>query len=620
MASMTPIQPLAGISAVTAGPWQSLAFRADGSLWAWGANDSGQLGDGTVGSYRISPVPVSGFGPLLDFLVTDIVLTPGAPAANGTFSADIMVTNAGTISGSPGTLQVWTNQASWQNCGALGDQALNLPNLAAGESQAVTLTGLLSGQTGVKTLRTFVESRCLLKEIDDTNNQTTTSYTVPGPDFRVTDILLTPDNPSAGKTFGAAITVTNQGTLDGSPGTLQVWTNQASQRPCGALGNQSVTLADLAAGASVTVNVDDLPAGGLGAKTLRAFVDSQCLTREVNETNNQGTRAYSVLAPDFVVTQVNLIPASPSANGIFSVEVTVKNQGTTAGVPGLVQVWANQTKAQVCGALGDRNGALSSLAVGESRTVTIGNLPSGTPGAKTLRVFVDSQCQSTETNDNNNQTTLAYNTLAATPDFVVSKVVLTPASPTANGTFSANITVKNQGTLAGVPGKLQVWANQATNRACNAIGNKAVTLASLGAGASRTVTVTGLQAGRAGNKTLRAFVDSQCQTTEVDDGNNQTTQAYSVLASPAPDFVVTGIELTPASPKADGTFSARISVKNQGVGSGNGGYLDVWAHEATAQTCYADGDAYASVGILAPGATKTLTISGLPAGAAADRG
>ena len=40
------------------GQWHSLAVKTDGTLWAWGNNDSGQLGDGTT-TGRLTPVPVA---------------------------------------------------------------------------------------------------------------------------------------------------------------------------------------------------------------------------------------------------------------------------------------------------------------------------------------------------------------------------------------------------------------------------------------------------------------------------------------------------------------------------------------------------------------------------------
>jgi alpha-tubulin suppressor-like RCC1 family protein len=46
---ITPVQMsgLAGVTAVSAGYWHSLALEADGTAWAVGSNGSGQLGDGT---------------------------------------------------------------------------------------------------------------------------------------------------------------------------------------------------------------------------------------------------------------------------------------------------------------------------------------------------------------------------------------------------------------------------------------------------------------------------------------------------------------------------------------------------------------------------------------------
>jgi alpha-tubulin suppressor-like RCC1 family protein len=39
---------LASITALAAGSEYSLALRSDGTIWAWGANYLGQLGDGTT--------------------------------------------------------------------------------------------------------------------------------------------------------------------------------------------------------------------------------------------------------------------------------------------------------------------------------------------------------------------------------------------------------------------------------------------------------------------------------------------------------------------------------------------------------------------------------------------
>ncbi|CAK0745986.1 hypothetical protein CCP3SC5AM1_1320001 [Gammaproteobacteria bacterium] len=125
------------------------------------------------------------------------------------------------------------------------------------------------------------------------------------------------------------------------------------------------------------------------------------------------------------------------------------------------------------------------------------------------------------------------NEVSATPilaqvDFVITNIALNPASPTANSLFTVTITVKNQGTAREIGGYLDVWADQQTARGCAVKGNAWVDIGILEAGASKNVTVP-LTAGSAGSKTLRAFVDSWCEITESDDGNNQLTQVYTVV-------------------------------------------------------------------------------------------
>src|SRR5947208_1201552 len=50
---------LTDVVQVSAGAYHTLARRADGTVWAWGWNGVGQLGDGTTAS-RSMPVRVQG--------------------------------------------------------------------------------------------------------------------------------------------------------------------------------------------------------------------------------------------------------------------------------------------------------------------------------------------------------------------------------------------------------------------------------------------------------------------------------------------------------------------------------------------------------------------------------
>jgi alpha-tubulin suppressor-like RCC1 family protein len=50
--------PLTGVTALAAGATHSLALKNDGTVFAWGDNELGQLGDGTKGDYASSHTPV----------------------------------------------------------------------------------------------------------------------------------------------------------------------------------------------------------------------------------------------------------------------------------------------------------------------------------------------------------------------------------------------------------------------------------------------------------------------------------------------------------------------------------------------------------------------------------
>ena len=53
------VSGLTGVTAIAGGYGHSLALKSDGTVWAWGYNSYGQLGDGTT-TDRHTPVDVSG--------------------------------------------------------------------------------------------------------------------------------------------------------------------------------------------------------------------------------------------------------------------------------------------------------------------------------------------------------------------------------------------------------------------------------------------------------------------------------------------------------------------------------------------------------------------------------
>jgi alpha-tubulin suppressor-like RCC1 family protein len=71
---LTPVQIawLGGVTALAAGGDFTVALRWDGTVWTWGNNGSGQLGDGTVAPKRTSPVQAIGLSNVIAIAAGDI--------------------------------------------------------------------------------------------------------------------------------------------------------------------------------------------------------------------------------------------------------------------------------------------------------------------------------------------------------------------------------------------------------------------------------------------------------------------------------------------------------------------------------------------------------------------
>ena len=94
-----------GVVALTAGGNFTLALKADGTVWGWGSNNNGQLG---IGNIINQPVPVQVKGPGAVGVLSNIVALSAPPAVNGRF---VLALSA------DGTLWAWGNNST----GQLGD-------------------------------------------------------------------------------------------------------------------------------------------------------------------------------------------------------------------------------------------------------------------------------------------------------------------------------------------------------------------------------------------------------------------------------------------------------------------------------------------------------------------
>jgi hypothetical protein len=119
---------LTGITAIATGDYYGLALKSDGTVWAWGRNDEGQLGDGTT-TQRSSPVLIgtlsgataiaTGYGQSLA-LLSDKTLRVWGSSSNGKLGVvpilrrsapAISLITSGTDTDQDGLPDAWENTA-----------------------------------------------------------------------------------------------------------------------------------------------------------------------------------------------------------------------------------------------------------------------------------------------------------------------------------------------------------------------------------------------------------------------------------------------------------------------------------------------------------------------------
>jgi alpha-tubulin suppressor-like RCC1 family protein len=274
--SLTPVQVsgLSNVVSVASGDYHSVALEADGSVWTWGKNDNGQLGNGTTTN---SSVPKKIIGSNVVFIAADYYHTL-AVESNGTVFA-------------------W----GWNGYGQLGNgttTSSSVPKQVSGLSDAVSVTAGAYHSVALKSDGTVVAWG------DNSNNQlgngTTTSSLVPVPVTGVNSIV----SVAAGAHHTVAIK---------SDGTVLAWGYNAF----GQLGNGTTTNSSVPKQVSGLSGVTAVAAGYHHSIALKS--DGSVLDWGINSNGALGNGATTSNSVPVLVSGLSGVAVSVAGGGYHTV-------------------------------------------------------------------------------------------------------------------------------------------------------------------------------------------------------------------------------------------------------------------------------------------------------------
>ena len=291
--TFAPVSGLASGAAIVASPagQSACAFLPDGTAQCWGLNTSGQLGDGTTTSPRISPRSVvTATSPLTG--ITQLALGP----------------NHGCALLADGTVQCWGANAS----GQLGDGTTTARSTAAPVPGLTAVTALAAGTDFTCALRSDGTARCWgLNASGQLGLGTTTNATTASPVLLLDGAV----GIAAGTSHACAVR---------SDGTARCWGLASS----GQLGHGSAVLARW----PVAV------AGLTGATTVVAGGNSTCANTSAG-WRCWGDNANGQLGVGDTTNRV--VPAAVSAIPASSAVVLGTQRACAVATDGTVQCWGN---------------------------------------------------------------------------------------------------------------------------------------------------------------------------------------------------------------------------------------------------------------------------------------
>lgn len=308
----------------------------------------------------------------------------------------------------------------------------------------------------------------------------------------------------------------------------------------------------LASNTSITLSWNWTPTTQ-GLHTLTVVADGQSEVTETDETNNQASEYINVtsLAPDLTVLSLQT-PSNPYIGNIYPIIATIKNIGTSS--TGKFKVILYDRANNPSNILAETT--IYSLGIGESKDLTLNW--TAISNSTDLEVFIDSDYEVKESDENNNTIHQVVSVSQGTVDLKV--VMETLTNLYSGNSYPIKAIISNIGT--GGAGSFQV------NLSINGVpyGQKTVTY--LNGGTSTELTWDWIP-NRTGTYILSITANINQTVRESGVGsllNNFAIQTILVNQGSWPDLTIDNVQ-TPSEFIINNTYIISADIKNIGTGA-----------------------------------------------------
>ncbi|MFC2040857.1 CARDB domain-containing protein [Chloroflexota bacterium] len=401
---------------------------------------------------------------------------------------------------------------------------------------------LISGCSGISYLKEDVGHISFTTNHDTTTKAASVSniFSALPPDLTIEAITWSPEQPSKGDNVTFSVTVKNQGSGDAIGSRVHFYIDGRFK--------DDEYVGGIDAGGAVIKTF--IWAAQAGSHTFKAVADGGRVVPESNEGNNEKAVTILTLYPDLIIESITWSSANPLEGDNITFTVTVKNQGSGRADYSPVAYYIDDAYMPLISA-----GAIDAGTTGNAVFYWIAQA-----GSHTFKAVADPQEKVAESEENNNEKTVTFPTLAS--DLLIQSITISPTSPPpAGGAVTFTVTIKNQGSARADRSRAYLQIDGFLR------GSEDVQKIDIG----ESITKTFAWPAEVGSHTIKAIADAEKKVSELDENNNEKTVTFSG-ASP-PDLIIESITWSPANPSEGDSVTFTVIIKNQGNGKAGDSYV-----------------------------------------------